>query len=184
VPDDRALVREFLASRDADAFGAMYRGHAAVLFGLAVRLVGRPDAEDVVQDAWVRAIRALPGFRWGSSLRTWLCGIVVNCCRERWAAARSDQGRLGSLDVGDERVVDPAGTAPDPALALDLEAALQRLSPGYRAVVVLHDVYGYTHPEIATLLGCEVGTSKSQLARGRGVLRQLLTACPCDGGPA
>ena len=95
----------------------------------------------------------------------------------------SGQARIGSLEVGDAGV-DRPGAAPDPALALDLEAALQRLSPGYRAVVVLHDVYGYTHPEIATLLGCEVGTSKSQLARGRGVLRQLLTACPCDGGPA
>ena len=176
VPDDRPLVREFLASRNAEAFAALYHGHSAVLFGLAVRLVGRPDAEDVVQDAWVRAIRALPGFRWGSSLRTWLCGILVNCCRERWAAARSDGG--------DERMADTAGVTADPASALDLEAALQRLAPGYRAVVVLHDVYGYTHPEIATLLGCEVGTSKSQLARGRGVLRQLLTACPFDGGPA
>jgi len=170
VPDDdRLLVRAFLDARTDAAFLALYRRHARVLFGLAVRLIGRQDAEDVVQDAWVRAIRALPGFKWESSLRTWLCGIVVNCCRERWRASTS-------LFPFEEPV-----TVMHPERALDIESALAQLSPGYRSVVVLYDVYGYTHPEIARLLECEVGTSKSQLARGRRALRELLET-PAIGG--
>lgn len=160
--DDRALVRAFLDRRTDEAFHGLYQRHSPVLFGLAVRLIGAADAEDVVQEAWLRAIRALLDFRWGSTLRTWLCGIVVNCCRERWRTSP------GEVVGGDPTFV----TTPEHAI--DLEAALARLPSGYRAAVVLYDIYGYTHPQIAELLGCEIGTSKSQLARGRRALRELL----------
>jgi RNA polymerase sigma-70 factor (ECF subfamily) len=162
--DDQALVAAFLAARSEDVFLTLYERHSPVVFGLARRLVGTADADDVLQDTWLRAIAGLASFAWSSSLRTWLCGIAVNCCRERW------RRQLPSIDS--EPVLAPA----DPERALDLEDALSRLSPGYRAVVVLHDVYGYTHAEIGELLGVEAGTSKSQLARGRQALRALLGA--------
>ena len=162
--DDRALVRAFLDRRTEEAFHGLYQRHSPVLFGLAVRLIGAAEAEDVVQESWLRAISGLPRFAWSSALRTWLCGIVVNCCRERW--------RVSMDEIADR---DPAFvTAPEQAV--DLEAALARLPTGYRAAVVLYDIFGYTHPQIAGLLGCEVGTSKSQLARGRRALRELLGA--------
>ena len=162
--DDRALVAAFLAARSEDAFGTLYRRHSPMVFGLARRLAGAAEAEDVLQEAWVRAIAGLPAFAWASSLRTWLCGIAVNCCRERW--------RRQITSPEPEPVVAPAISE----RTLDVQAALARLSPGYRAVVVLHDVYGYTHVEIAAMLDIEAGTSKSQLARGRQALRVLLGA--------
>jgi RNA polymerase sigma-70 factor (ECF subfamily) len=162
--DDRELVASFLASRGEDQFRAIYARHSAAVFGLASRLVGAADAEDVLQDTWIRALGALPSFAWASSLRTWLCGIAVNCCRERWR--RDSREPFEAL----------AAAAVHPERQLDVQAALDRLAPGYRAVVVLHDVYGYTHVEIAAMLDIEPGTSKSQLARARRVLRAWLGA--------
>jgi RNA polymerase sigma-70 factor (ECF subfamily) len=160
--DDRALVAAFLASRGEDAFRALYRRHSPAVFGLARKLVDGSDAEDVLQDTWIRAVAALPGFTWSSSLRTWLCGIAVNCCREVWRRREPPAEHA------------PVAHAPDHGQVLDARSALMRLPPGYRAVVVLHDMYGYTHQEIGALLGIEAGTSKSQLARGREAMRALL----------
>jgi RNA polymerase sigma-70 factor (ECF subfamily) len=162
--DDRALVTAFLDSRNEDAFGALYRRHSPILYGLAHRLTGAVDAADVVQETWIRAIGALPSFAWASSLRTWLCSIAVNCCRERW---RRQGGHR------DHELVMPPPIWPS-EYAIDVETALARLAPGYRAVVVLHDIYGFTHAEIASQLGIDAGTSKSQLSRARQALRALL----------
>lgn len=143
-----------------------------MLLALALRLQGDADeANDVVQEAWIRALRGLERFAWKSALRTWLSGIVLNCCRERWVA------RGESLEEAPELHPAPA----DPAdLRVDLERAIAALPTGYRTVVVLHDIEGYTHEEIAAQLGVEPGTSKSQLARARRDLRRRL-APTADG---
>jgi RNA polymerase sigma-70 factor (ECF subfamily) len=134
------------------------------VYGLVRRLLnGQPDTDDVHQEAWLRAIRALPGFRWESTLGSWLCGIAVNCCRERW---RRDAAR-------EEETLREIAASPHED-GLDVDRALARLPPGYRAVLILHDVLGCTHEEIARRLDIEPGTSKSQLARGREALRMLL----------
>jgi len=161
---DRELVERFLKSRSEEAFRALYSRHSPLVHGLARRLLGgHADAEDVHQEAWLRAIRALPDFRWESSLGSWICGIAVNCCRERWRR----NGALG----GDER--EEIVTSPNEE-GVDIDRALERLPAGYRAVLILHDVLGYTHEEIARRLEIEPGTSKSQLARGREAIRALL----------
>lgn len=133
------------------------------MYGVALRLVGRrgEDAEDAVQEAWLRAFRGLRTFRGESSLNTWLVGIAVRCALEICRRRRDAD------DVGEVAV--PAGRE-----AIDLERAVAALAPGYRHVLILHDVYGYTHAEIATLLEIEEGTSKSQLSRARSLMRQLL----------
>lgn len=162
-------MRRLAEARDEAAFRALYARHTPVLYALACRLLGGEgaDAEDVVQEAWMRAVRGLPDFSWQSSLRTWLSAIVVNCCRERWRARGIP-------------LVEEPGTAasnePDPHLSLDLEAALASLPAGYRSVLLLHDLEGYTHEEIAQRLGVEPGTSKSQLSRARRAMRSLLGA--------
>ena len=158
---------------DERAFAALYDQHTPALYGLALRLAGGDarDAEDVVHEAWMRAVRGFGQFTGRSALRTWLCGIVVNCWREL------RRGR------GDREL--PLDDAPEPGAEdgelnatydrLDLERALRALAPGYREVLVLHDVEGYSHEEIAALRGVAIGTSKSQLARARGALRRMLT---------
>ena len=165
--DDRDLVAEFLRDRAETRFRKLYRRHTPRMLRLARRLSfdGIPNSEDVVQEAWVRAVRAMPGFEWRSSLAAWLGGIVVNIAREhRRAFARTLLG--------------PAETAArldlDPLVALRLRQAIDRLPPGFRAVLTLHDFAGFTHEEIGAILGIEAGTSKSQLARARSRVRDLL----------
>ncbi len=170
--DDRALVDDLLHRGDERAFAVLYARHTPVLFGLALRLSGGRDgeAQDVVHDAWVRAVERLATFEWRSELATWLCGFVVL----RWRELAREQGRR------DEVPIDDAGlSAEDRRLEgtfdrLVLEQAVAGLAAGYREVLLLHDVYGYTHAEIGTMLGVEAGTSKSQLARARRALRIAL----------
>ena len=165
---DRVLVSRFLSRRDDASFRDLYARHAGAVYALSSRLAGSAaDGEDLLQEVWIRAAASLAAFRWESTLRTWLCGIAVNCWREL-------QRRRGGLalapdlpDLADEAAV-PAGER------VDLERAVRALPDGFREVVVLHDVHGYTHREIGELLGIDEGTSKSQLSRGRRSLREAL----------
>lgn len=167
VTDDLALVERFLRGRGEDAFRALYRAHTPALYALALRLTGgdRDEAEDLVQESWVRALTALQTFQARSALRSWLCGVLVNVRRGR---IRADWRIVETPDV--EPIVERTG-AED---AIDLERAIGTLPEGARDVYVLHDVHGYTHREIADLLGIVEGTSKSQLNRARSLLRSAL----------
>jgi RNA polymerase sigma-70 factor (ECF subfamily) len=167
---DRALVERYLRTRDEAAFLGLYRSHTPALLGLASRLCAGElsAAEEIVQEAWVRAARSLPSFRWESRLRTWLSGVVVNSWRDRARARGREDASERELDAVPGRDV-PASER------LDLERAVAGLPHGFRAVLVLHDVEGFTHSEIASLLGIEAGTSKSQLARARQAVRRRLS---------
>ena len=164
---DELLLRRFLDRRDERAFDALYHRHTPRMYGLALRLTAGDEAEaiEVVQEGWVRAVSALAGFGGRARLSTWLCGICVNVWRERLRRARPLVS-LGEADPG----VDP----PDTLRGIDLGRALDRLPPGYRAVLVLHGMYGYPHAEVARMLGVAEGTSKSQYLRGRRALREAL----------
>ena len=166
--DDAGLVVRYLATWDEESFRVLFRRHSPGLFRLALRLLGgdRSAAEDALQEAWIRAAARLAGFRFESALRTWLCGIVINCCREARRRTRLDEV------VPAEEIAAPAFS---PLPALDLERAIVGLAEGYREVLVLHDVMGYTHREIADRLGVEEGTSKSQLFLARRALRHRLS---------
>jgi RNA polymerase sigma-70 factor (ECF subfamily) len=165
LPDDRELARAFLAG-DERAFRELYARCTPTLYRILFRL-GRGQADetaDLVQETWLRATRALPGFRWDAALSTWLVSIAINCLRERQRTTRSGiepAGREASaVESHDHRI--------------DLEQAIAALPDGYRDVFVLHDIEGYTHEEIAGLLAIEAGTSKSQLSRARRALRAAL----------
>ncbi|HEV2687042.1 MAG TPA: sigma-70 family RNA polymerase sigma factor [Bryobacteraceae bacterium] len=156
------MVARFLAGRDQDVFRELYRCHTPALYLLALRLLGgvQQDAEDAVQEVWIRAAGAIGRFRWESSLRTWLAGIAVNCCREI-LRDRTPQG-----EPAPEEAIQPR--------SLDLEDLVRRLPDGCRQILVLHDIEGYTHQEIGALIGIAEGTSKHQLFRARGKLREWL----------
>lgn len=167
--DDRLLVARFLGRRDEAAFRELFRRHAGAMLALARRMLGdAAAAEDCLQEAWLRASQRLHAFAWRSSLRTWLQGVVVRCCHE--ALRRRPPERPS------EPAAEPA-VGPRP-LQLDLERALAALPSGYRSVLLLHDLEGWTHQEIGACLGIEVGTSKSQLARARAALRAHWQAAP------
>lgn len=164
---DRELVERFLSTGEESAFRRLYRRHAPALFRFATRLAGgREDGEDLLQETWIRAAAALPRFRWDSALRTWLCGIAVHRWRE---VARGRARRSAPIPSFPETASAPG---PPAEAALDLERAIESLPTGYREVLVLHDLHGYTHEEIAGMLGVETGTSKSQLFRARRALQE------------
>lgn len=168
--DDYRLVARVLRERDEAAFHELYRRYTPVLYLLALRLLGRraSHAEDVVQDVWVRAIRNLHGFTWSSGLRTWLSGIVVNCCHE---VARSGAREEQALAAWAKTPIVAPRWSPD---TLALERAIAALPDGQREALILHDLYGYTHSQVAEMLGTAVGTSKSQLHDARRAIRVAL----------
>jgi RNA polymerase sigma-70 factor (ECF subfamily) len=166
--EDATFVTAYRHRRDQSAFLALYRRHTPRMFRLAWRLVGE-GAEEAVQEAWVRAARGLDRFRGEARFGTWLGAILVNVCRELQRA----MPRAGVPATGET----PASMRP-PEESVDLERAITALPPGQRAVLLLHDVEGHTHEEIAELLGVEPGTSKSQLFRARRAVRERLGRTP------
>ncbi len=161
---DAELLERFLARRDEEDFRRLYAAHAPAMYLLALRLVlNQRDAEDVVQEAWLRVASGVAAYGGRAPLRTWLCGVIVNCARER---------RRGPLF---RELEDRGAAGSQPAETVDLERAVRELPDGFRHVLVLHDVHGFTHEEIASLLGIEPGTSKSQLSRARQRVRERIT---------
>ncbi|MGZ7080714.1 MAG: RNA polymerase sigma factor [Thermoanaerobaculia bacterium] len=160
-------MTEFLGGEEA-AFRALYDEHAPSLYAFLLRLLGRwrSEANDALQDVWLRAARDLGRFRWQSSFRTWLFGIAVNRCREILRLTPNFDEELGEIDV--------AAPAVSTDERIDLERAVARLPLRYREVVVLHDIYQHTHAEIAAMLGIEEGTSKSNLSRAHAQLRRFI----------
>ena len=174
---DDALLDRLARAGDARAFDILYRRHTTRLYATAVRLTHDTDAAaDIVHDTWIRAVESLARFERRSSVRTWLTGILVNRHRE-WTRERLRNA--AEDDVSVDEVIDTAQAGPLDDLPfdrIDLEAAIASLAPGFRNVLVLHDIDGFTHEEIAEMLGLSPGTSKSQLARARQRIRAMLEA--------
>ena len=173
---DRSLAEQVLAG-DEGAFRQLYRRHTPRLHQLALRLLGGndADAEDVVQDTWIKAVEKLDTFRWESAFGTWLHAIALNVTRE--SARRRGRRQETALPEDQE----PEAPAPlDHVEVMDLERAIATLPDGYRTVLVLHDVEGYTHEEIGERLGVAAGTTKSQLFWARRAMRAQLA--PGKGG--
>ena len=165
---DQALADRIVGSGDEFAFRELYRRHTPRLYQFVLRVMGGDEleAEDVVQEAWIRATRNLAAFRWESRFATWLTGIGLNLCRNRlrstgrWTDFEEGSSTSGSAHPGEERI--------------DLERAIALLPPGHRTVLILHDIEGFKHAEIAERLGVSEGTSKSQLFSARRSMRRLL----------
>ena len=172
--EDYALVR-VAAQGDAKAFEALYRKHSRRVYGVVWRLCGGQvaRAEDLVQEAFIRAWQALPGFRFQSAFSTWLHRLAVNTALME-IRSRSGGQNLETDDTALEwqSVEDTAGQRTRDQL--DLERTIATLPERARAVLVLHDIEGWKHEEIARELGMAVGSSKAQLHRARNLLRARL----------
>jgi len=179
--EDRRWVEEVVVDRSERAFKGLYRRYTPRMLNCARRLLrgDHVEAEDAVQEAWMRAIRGLGGFSWESGLSTWLVGITLNVARE----IRRKTMEVVTMDGYELMPATGGGVSAE--MGIDLERAMARLSPGRHAVLTLHDLEGYTHREIADLLDISAGTSKSQLFDARRFLRARLTGrrSPVDGAP-
>jgi len=166
---------------DSDAFAALFHAHKTRIYSLCLRMTGNiTEAEDLTQDAFLQAFRKLATFRGDSALSTWLHRIAVNTVLMRFR--RKVPCRV-SLDEpyrnqGEAKPAREFGTR-DGRLEtsvsrLALTRAISDLPAGYRMMFLLHEVEGYEHREIAEMLGCSIGTSKSQLHKAKMRMREIL----------
>lgn len=145
---------------DANAFAAIYDRYGAACYNLALRILGEPSAaQDIVHDVFVRLITGLRGFRGDAPFGAWLKRMVTN------ATIDALRGRQRFVDVEDEALSSFAAATDDAEDRVDAWSLLMRLPPRARAIVVLHEVEGYTHKELAEWFGQSESYSKSILAR-------------------
>lgn len=167
--DDRQLVHNFLNNRDEKAFHSIYTSKTPYLYKMAYRLTqSESQSDDLIQEMWIIAIGKLAEFQWRSELKTWLIGILINLERSKRKAQKVFVELNADLTLPETAIESNAMEAHD------LEVAISKLPPGYRQVVILHDIEGFKHNEIAELLDIKEGTSKSQLFHARKVLRENL----------
>jgi len=167
---DAALISRFLGG-DEVAFRELYLRHTPRLRMVVQRLLGearRADLDDVVQETWLAGCRGIHRYAGDAKFASWLTTIGIRTAYSRFT-------RSGDADTAlfDDL---PAPSSAAPGSVIDLERALGRLPDHQRAVVVLHDVEGCTHEEIARQLGIATGTAKATLSRARATLRRLLNA--------
>ncbi len=162
---------------DMGAFELLYQRHSRRVYSLCLRMTGNvSEAEDLAQEVFIQLFRKVGSFRGDSAFTTWLHRLTVNqvLMHFRKRSVKLEQ----TTDEGDTPVQVVRGTEnPNSMPVVDriaIDKAVKQLPPGYRTVFILHDIEGHEHEEIARMLGCSVGTSKSQLHKARMKLRDLL----------
>lgn len=166
---------------EEEAFEALFHQHKQRVYSLCLRMIrNTAEAEELAQEAFMQVFRKIQTFRGESAFSTWLHRLTVNIVLMRLRKKPLPEISLEETSTGDEFDEQRKEFgAPDLKLTgsidrLHLERAIAQLPPGYRRAFVLHDVHGYEHHEIATMLGSSIGNSKSQLHKARVRLRKLL----------
>jgi RNA polymerase sigma-70 factor (ECF subfamily) len=183
-PDAAALKDAIRLAQqgDAAAFETIYGMHCRRVYALCLRMVGDPvEAEDLTQETFLQLFRKIHTFRGESAFSSWLHRLTANIVLMRFRKKRPITVSLDetpAADVEKERSTLEIG-APDLRLIgvfdrVNLQNALAKLPEGYKSMFLLHDVQGFEHNEIAAMLGCSVGNSKSQLHKARKRLREIL----------
>ena len=166
---------------DAGAFEFLYRLHCRRVYALCLRMVKDPsEAEDLTQEAFMQVFRKIHTFRGEAAFSSWLHRLTANIVLMRLRRKKLSSTSLDQLFAGDgdDRSFNEPG-APDLRMTgifdrFNLQRAVNQLPEGYKAAFILHDVQGYEHKQIARILGCSVGTCKSQLHRARKGIREFL----------
>ena len=164
---------------DEEAFKTLFGLYNRRVYSLCLRMTrSAVEAEDLTQDVLLLFFRKLPTFRGESTLATWLHRMVVNVVLMHLRKRHLQQVPLDEAEPGEDVPKRQYGTPDrrlgDSAVRVTLERAISSLPSGYRSVFVLHDIHGYEHAEIAEMIGCSPGNSKSQLHKARRKLRYLL----------
>lgn len=173
---DYALARR-AAESDMSAFEEIYDRHHRRVYSICMRMLqNATEAEDLTQEVFIQLYRKISSFRGDSAFTTWLHRLTVNQVLMHFRKRSVKMEK--TTEEGETPVQIVNGTEnPRQMPVVDriaLDAAIAQLPPGYRSVFVLHDIEGYEHEEVAKILGCSVGTSKSQLHKARLKMRKLL----------
>jgi RNA polymerase sigma-70 factor, ECF subfamily len=183
-PDAASLKETIRLAQQGNeaAFETIYQMHSRRVYALCLRMVGDPvEAEDLTQEAFLQLFRKIHTFRGESAFSSWLHRLTANIVLMRFRKKRLAAVSLDELTRPDEERERPIIEFGAPDLRLmgvfdrvNLQTAVEQLPGGYKSMFLLHDVFGFEHNEIATMLGCSVGNSKSQLHKARKRLRELL----------
>jgi RNA polymerase sigma-70 factor (ECF subfamily) len=168
---DRDLIAAVLKGYDEQAFRSLYRRHTPRLLGFVSRLLSgtNSEEEDVVQETWIRACENLTQFQWRPTFSTSLLGIGLNVVHDY--LRRNKRSRI----MTENYLLGLPSKVPDQEAQIDLDWTIRRLPDQYRLVLVLHDIEGFAHQEIAERLNIPAGTTKSQLFRARRMIREWLS---------
>lgn len=170
-------IHTALGGEQMSGFEDLYRKHYRRVYSICLRMTGNvAEAEDLTQEVFIQLHRKLGSFRGESAFTTWLHRLTVNQVLMHFRK-RSVKSELTTDDGEMPDSIDPNTINPEAMPIVDrisLETAIAQLPPGYRTAFILHDVEGYEHEEIAKILGCSPGTSKSQLHKARLKLRRLI----------
>lgn len=192
LADIKELVR-FAKAGDREAFAELVAAYQNKVYSLGYHLTGnQADAQDLVQEVFLRAFLSLKGFRQEADFGTWLHRITVN----QWINSRRRQKNHSTVSLDTPIPTDEgdlfrevAATGPDPLETVTehelqemVHRALKELSPDFRTVLVLREIEGYNYEEIARMVGCSLGTVKSRLNRARQALRQKVALRAAEGG--
>ena len=181
--DEKRLIAR-IGQGDRKAFEELLDAYEARVYRLGLRFTGNvPDAEDITQEIFLAVYRSIGGFQGNSALGTWIYRVAMNHCldyrrkRKLETLPLDEEISLATQDWRD----DPAASADKRELAERVEAAINRLSPAHRDVIVLHELQGLTYQEVAATLNLPVGTVKSRLSNAFKRLRDLLGGYVCEG---
>ncbi len=160
--ENQTLLENFRRARDDTSFQALYRQCTPRLYAMSVRLLANSqhDAEDMVQETWLRAVRGIESYQQQSKFETWIMGILINVYRELMRKNPSTS-TLESIPSSKQPKAKPSQSF------IDLERKLAEVPVHYRAVLLLFELEGMDHKQISALLDISIGTSKSRLARAR-----------------
>ncbi len=182
IQNERSVL-ERACSGDPEAFGALYRKHSTRIYNLCLGMVKEPSlAEDLLQETFLQAFRRIHTFRGDSQFSTWIYRIAVNAVLMYFRRCKTNPLANAEGELETDKEEQPESEryyAEDLRLShsvdrIRLERAIMKLPPGYRIMFILHDLEGYEHAEIASLLGCTPGNTKSQLFKARRRLREIL----------
>ena len=171
--NESQLIARVIAG-DRVAGRALYDTHAPRVYSLAFRMSGDPErAREFTQDTFIRAFARLPQFRGDAAFSTWLHRIVVTVISN---ARRSEVRFAREVALDEANLIEASAPEAEPDLKDCIARAVENLSEAYRTTLIMHDIEGYTHAEIAGILGVPEGTSKSRLSAARAQLRHELAA--------
>lgn len=183
IPPDSDLIKR-AQDGDSEAFGALFQKHRPQIYLVCLRMTGNTaEAEDLTQDAFLQVFRKIAAFRGESAFGTWLHRIAVNTVLMHFRKKPRGQVSLDEPYESDSPKLRHEYGIRDRCLVgcidrIALARAVEQLPPGYRTIFLLHEVEGYEHQEIAEMLSCTVGNSKSQLHKAKQRFRELLTHSP------
>jgi RNA polymerase sigma-70 factor, ECF subfamily len=173
---DQALAKR-AAQGEMQSFAELFERHNRRVYNLCLRMTQNiSEAEDLTQEVFIQLFRKIGSFRGESAFTTWLHRLTVNQVLMHFRKLKVRDEKITADGETPDQIV-PGTANPNRMPVVDriaLDNAIAQLPPGYRTAFVLHDIEGYEHEEIARMLGCSVGTSKSQLHKARLKLRKLL----------